>query len=122
MDDLTHEALFNGGVIDITTTGRKTGEPRRIEIVFHNLEGRFYISGLPRQRKRDWLANLEAKPRFMFHLKQGLARDIPAVARPITEEAERREVLTRVARAWNRDDIDAMVSASPLVEVILEGY
>ncbi len=30
-------ALEPGGVIDITTTGRRSGRPRRIEIVFHNI-------------------------------------------------------------------------------------
>jgi F420H(2)-dependent quinone reductase len=43
-------------VIDITTTGRKTGEPRRIEIWFHRLDGRYFITGAP-GRPRDWYAN-----------------------------------------------------------------
>ena len=34
------DALNRGGVIDITTTGRKTGTQHRIEIVFHNVGGR----------------------------------------------------------------------------------
>ena len=33
--------------IDITTTGRRTGEARRIEIAIHNIDGRLYISGMP---------------------------------------------------------------------------
>ena len=40
-------ALERGHTIDITTTGRRSGEPRRIEIVFHNVDGRIYISGVP---------------------------------------------------------------------------
>ena len=36
----------SGHTIDITTTGRKTGEPRRIEIVFHNIDGRLIITGI----------------------------------------------------------------------------
>ena len=40
-------ALREDRVIDITTTGRKSGQPRRIEIWFHNLDGALYLTGLP---------------------------------------------------------------------------
>lgn len=111
------EALARGHTIDITTTGQKTGKPRRIEIVFHNIGGRIYISGIPRREKRDWLANLEAHPNFTFHLKGRVQADLPAKARVITDEAERREVLDQVARNWRRADVDVMVRYSPLIEV-----
>src|SRR5262245_56983942 len=77
MDAQVREALKTGSIIDITTTGRKSGETRRIEIVFHNLDGHIYISGFPRPKKRAWLANLEANPHFTFHLKTA-ARNQPA--------------------------------------------
>ena len=41
------QALDTDRVIDITTIGRKTGEPRRIEIWFHRIDGRYYITGTP---------------------------------------------------------------------------
>lgn len=113
-------ALERGGTIDMTTTGRQTGQPRRIEIVFHNIDGRFYISGIPSRRKRSWLANLEAHPDFVFHLKGRVKADLPATARVITDEAERRDVLKGVARNWRRNDLDVMVEYSPLVEVTFE--
>ena len=47
MDDQIRRSLSRGHRIDITTTGRRTGKPRRIEIVFHNIDGRLYISGSP---------------------------------------------------------------------------
>ena len=47
MDDTIRAALSRGGVIDITTTGRRTHEPRRIEIVFPRIDGRIWISGIP---------------------------------------------------------------------------
>ncbi|MEO8744363.1 MAG: nitroreductase family deazaflavin-dependent oxidoreductase, partial [Candidatus Dormiibacterota bacterium] len=106
--------------IDITTTGRKTGEPRRIEIVFHNIGGRIFISGQPSPRKRKWLANLEAHPDFTFHLKGKVQADLQAKARVIDDVAERREILPDVARAWNRTDVDRMVRESPLIEVTLD--
>ena len=116
MDDRTRRALSRGHVIDITTTGRQTGDPRRIEIVFFNLDGHLYISGMP-GRKRSWLANLEANPEFTFHLKGAVAADLPARARVVTDPAERRPLLEQVARAWQRTDVDTMVDSSPLVEV-----
>ena len=65
MDEPIRRALARGHTIDITTTGRKTGLPRRIEIVFFNFGGRIYISGMPNpRRRRSWLANLEAHPDF----------------------------------------------------------
>ena len=113
-------ALKRGQTIDITTSGRKTGTPRRIEIVFHNIEGRIYISGIPRPEKRDWLLNLEAQPRLTFHLKGKVHADLPAVARVIDDEAERRHVLPHVARSWRRNDLEQMVFYSPLIEVTFD--
>jgi deazaflavin-dependent oxidoreductase (nitroreductase family) len=115
--DAVGEALEHGHTIDITTTGRRTGKPRRIEIVFHNIGGRIFISGTPRPNKRDWLFNLEADPHLTFHLKGRTRADLPAVARVIDDERERREVLPHVARAWRRNDLEQMVRYSPLIEV-----
>jgi deazaflavin-dependent oxidoreductase (nitroreductase family) len=118
MSDALDRALSHGRTIDITTTGRKTGVARRIEIVFHNFDGRIYISGLPSRRKRAWLANLEADPHLTLHLKDRIVTaDLPATARVITDEAERRAVLRRVAAVWRRPDLDTMVLYSPLIEV-----
>ena len=111
-------ALSRGGVIDITTLGAKSGKPRRIEIVFHNIDGKIYISGMP-GFPRGWLANLQANPHFTFHLKRPVRADLPATARVISEEAERREVLPHIARIWKRKDLENMVSTSPLIEVTL---
>ena len=119
-DARVREALTRGGVIDITTVGRRTGQPRRIEIVFHNIDGRIYISGTPSPRRRAWLSNLEARPEFTFHLKRPVRADLAAKARVIDDEAERRRVLRHVARAWGRNDLDAMVRSSPLIEVTLD--
>ena len=118
--DRVAAALEHGGVIDITTTGRKSGDPRRLEIVFHNIGGRIYISGQPSPKRRGWLANLSADPHFTFHLKRPVQADLPATARIIDTEAERRDILAHVARAWKRNDVDNMVRHSPLIEVTFE--
>jgi deazaflavin-dependent oxidoreductase (nitroreductase family) len=121
MDEGIRAALSRGGTIDITTTGRRTGEPRRIEIVFHRIDGRIWISGIPSARKRAWLANLEANPHLTLHLKGPLAAsDLPATARIVTDPDERRQILTRVAQAWQRTDLDRMVDLSPLIEVTID--
>jgi deazaflavin-dependent oxidoreductase (nitroreductase family) len=113
-------ALDRGQTIDITTTGRESGQPRRLEIVFHNVGGRIYISGIPSTRRRSWLANLEADPHLTFHLKGKVRADLPATARIIDEEKERREILPHIARAWGRRDLEQMVRYSPLIEVTFD--
>jgi deazaflavin-dependent oxidoreductase (nitroreductase family) len=121
MDDTLHAALQRGGTIDITTTGRRSGQPRRIEIVFHRIDGRLWISGMPSPRRRAWIANLAADPRLTFHLKGPVAvADLPATARIVDDADERRRILERVALAWRRTDVDRMVEESPLIEVVLD--
>jgi deazaflavin-dependent oxidoreductase (nitroreductase family) len=119
MDSEIVRALETDSLIDITTVGKKTGKPHKLEIAFHNIDGVLYISGLP--GRRDWYANLLAQPHFTFHLKQSTRADIPAQAIPITDEAARRRVLTNVVAKWGRqNELEAFVRSSPLVEVQLE--
>jgi deazaflavin-dependent oxidoreductase (nitroreductase family) len=117
-DERVARALSRGHRIDITTTGRRSGMPRRIELVFHNIDGHIVISGLP--GRRDWYANLVANPRLTFHLKGAVKADLPATARPIVEPAERLAVMERVARNWQRTDLEVMLRRSPLVEVTFD--
>jgi len=120
-DDAIRRVLRHGHTIDITTTGRNSGEPRRVEIVFHSFGGHLFISGMPSIKTRAWLHNLRADPRFTFHLKQLLQADLPATAREITGDSERRDVLAKVAKVWGRD-LEPMVKFSPLIEVTIEGF
>ena len=122
LDPEVWRALGHGHTIDITTTGRHTGAARRIEIVFFNFGGRLYISGTPNPaHERAWLLNLRADPRLTFHLKHFVVADLAATAREVTDAAERRSVLEKVARAWRRD-VESMLTASPLIEVTIPGY
>ena len=125
MDTTTQDALSRGGVIDITTVGAKSGANRRIEIYFHQLDGSYYITGRP-GHKRDWLANLIAKPQFTVHLKDDVSADIPADARVITDESERTEILYRIlTESWDNEPAKAehilprWVDDAPLVEFTL---
>jgi deazaflavin-dependent oxidoreductase (nitroreductase family) len=113
--------------IDITTLGARTGIPRRIEVWFHRVDGRWYITGVP--GPRGWYANLRAHPRFTVHLKHGVTADLPATARPVDAPARRR-VITAVLDLQNRPEIAARVSQrqnfddwfarSPLVEIVFD--
>ena len=118
MDERIQRALAQDRVIDITTVGRKSGEPRRIEIWFHNWAGRLFITGLP--GKRSWYANLVAHPEFTFHLKESTRADLPARARAITGEAQRREILAGILQTLDQPgELETWVKDSPLVEVTL---
>ena len=123
MDDQIRRALSHGHTIDITTQGRRSAKPRRIEIVFHVIDGRIYISGSPRSdRKRAWLLNLEADPHMTFHLKGSVTADLPATAREITDPVERQAVAEWIAtHAWKNQDPAVMAAYSPMIEVTFEG-
>jgi deazaflavin-dependent oxidoreductase (nitroreductase family) len=104
-------ALARDRTIDVTTTGARSGEQRRIELWAWVADGTVYLTGTP--GRRDWYANLRAHPELTFHLKHGVQADLPARARPIEDEAERRAVFERLrpeqAAAWT--------AGAPLVEV-----
>jgi deazaflavin-dependent oxidoreductase (nitroreductase family) len=122
MDDEVRDALERGRpLIDMTTTGRHTGSPRRIEIVYHRIDGRIYISGSPvAERTRSWLLNLEADLRLTFHLKGRVAADLPATARIITDDTERRALFAEIVKVWTNQDIETMTRYAPLIEVTLD--
>ncbi|HEX3264510.1 MAG TPA: nitroreductase family deazaflavin-dependent oxidoreductase [Candidatus Limnocylindrales bacterium] len=122
LDPAVWRALGHGHTIDLTTIGRRSGEPRRIEIVFFNFGGRLFISGMPNpNRERAWLLNVRANPNVTFHLKQLVSADLPATAHEVTDPDEVREIQTKVARAWRRDP-EEMIRSSPLIEIVIPGY
>jgi deazaflavin-dependent oxidoreductase (nitroreductase family) len=116
VDERVRQALARDRTIDITTTGRQSGQPRRVEIWFHHLDGDVYITGTP--GKRDWYANMLAQPAFTFHLKASTVADLPAHATPITDPAERRAIFTPIlAKLGHSRDLESWLAGSPLVRV-----
>jgi hypothetical protein len=110
------QALESERLIDITTIGRRSGRPSRIEIWFHNVEGEIYLSGRP--QPRDWYANLLADPAFTFHLKQSIYSDLRASATPITDAVERARIIGVIHdRVKSTVSLDEWVRSSPLVRV-----
>jgi deazaflavin-dependent oxidoreductase (nitroreductase family) len=124
---IDRSASMEERTIDITTTGRRSGQPRRIEICFYRFGDTIYLSGIPAPRTRDWLVNLAAEPRFTFHLKHGVVADLPAVATVITDADERRRILAQFVEDFNYRNgadsewpaavLDEWVEGSPLAKV-----
>jgi deazaflavin-dependent oxidoreductase (nitroreductase family) len=120
--DVVSAELRDDPTIDITTTGRRSGEPRRIEIWMLDIDGRFFITGTP--GPRDWLANLRADPGLTVHLKRQAHVELPATATPVTDEATRRQVLGHLTARWYRSQssVDDLVATAPMVEVVFTDH
>lgn len=121
MDIAIREALDRGGIADITTTGRTTGLPRRIEIYFHQFDGDLYLTGRP-GFKRDWEANIEANPEFTLHLKRGVSADVAVRGRPEPDREQRARILYRaLTESWGSDPervrgaLDRWVETAPFI-------
>jgi deazaflavin-dependent oxidoreductase (nitroreductase family) len=117
MMDVVRDELADDPTIDITTTGRRSGQPRRIEIWMLDVDGRFFITGTP--GRRDWLANLRADPRLVIHLKRRAHLDLDARAEPVTDEPTRRRVLDHLSARWypGQSAVADLIASAPMVEV-----
>ena len=132
MNEEIRNALKNDRLIDIITTGVKSGLPRKIEIWFTNVDGRIIICGTPNSTggkgsytPRDWLANLKANPEFLFCLKESLNVKLPARAVEIIDPEDRKYLMSAPATKWYRDQVDSiddLVKDSPIVEVFLRDF
>ena len=69
----------------LTTTGRRSGQPREIEIWFTRRDGRDYVLAEHGERAR-WVLNLRADPRVRWRVGDaaftGQARVVDAAAEP----------------------------------------
>ena len=111
--------------VDITTTGARTGQPRRIEIFFYRALGRWFLSSTP--ARRSWYANLQVDPAFTFHLKHGVRADLAATALPVPDPEERRRIFTEIVADLNQPSnpgwitqpthVDDWIAGSPLMEI-----
>ncbi|HLF44401.1 MAG TPA: nitroreductase/quinone reductase family protein [Acidimicrobiia bacterium] len=105
----------------ITTTGRKTGLSRRVEIYFHQFDGDYYLTGRP-GFKRDWEANIKANPDFTLHLKRGFTADVPVVGETEPDPEERAAIIFRaLTESWGsepekaRANLDYYVNTAPFI-------
>jgi deazaflavin-dependent oxidoreductase (nitroreductase family) len=118
--DLVRAELADDPTVDITTIGRTSGLPRRIEIWMLDVDGRFFITGTP--GRRDWLANLRANPSLVVHLKRHGRVDLGARAAEVDDASTRRDVLDHVSATWYRDQepLDVLVDTAPMVEIVFD--
>ena len=103
--------------VDITTTGRTSGEPQRIEIWMLSVDGRLVIGGTP--GPRDWLANVRANPHLVVHLKDDVHADVAATAVEVTDPDERAAIWNAPATEWYRGQapVAELIATSPTIVV-----
>jgi hypothetical protein len=121
MDSAIRAALDRGGIADITTIGRVSGLPHRIEIYFHQFDGELYLTGRPGW-KRDWEKNIEANPEFTLHLKNGVEADVAVRGASEPDHETRARILFRaLTESWGSDPervrgaLDRWVDSAPFI-------
>ncbi len=130
IEEIRH-GLAHDSVVDIVTLGRKSGELRKIEIWFHNIDGRIIICGKPRGKRengapwsnRGWLANMRANPAFTFCLKESCQAELEVRAVEICDEDDRRSIMSLPKMEWYHQQVESveeLVVGSPIVEVFFD--
>lgn len=117
VDDSDVAALGDIRTIDLTTIGRRSGRPARVEIWWFRIDGRFIITGTP--GKRDWYANVLADPNVVIHTPIG---DFSGRASHVVDTEFRRRVFTDPEVGWYRSqaDLARLVSGAPMIEIALD--
>lgn len=108
-------ALARSETVDITTIGRRSGRPRRIEIWMFHFEDLFVVTGTP--GRRDWMANVLAHPRVTVHVHHPERFDIVATATLIEDDGFRRRFFSARRPAWYRTqvELDRLVDHAPMI-------
>ncbi|NHZ71014.1 MAG: nitroreductase family deazaflavin-dependent oxidoreductase [Proteobacteria bacterium] len=112
----TIETLKSIQTIDLTTTGRRSGKRRTIEIWWFHVDGRFIITGTP--GPRDWYANVLSDPAIEISTNGSV---YSATAAPILDEHERRVVFSDQLTSWytTQEELDILIATAPMIEVRL---
>lgn len=102
----------------LTTTGRRTGGPHKIEIWFGVHEGRLYLlSG--RGERADWVKNLRQNSEVEVRVA-GETREAEASVVPDSEDHPARRVIAAKYRGWREGDpLSRWAAESPLIELRL---
>ncbi len=106
--------LASTTTIDLTTHGRRSGNPSQVEIWWFHVEGRFIVTGTP--GKRDWYANVLADPQVVVHTPRG---DFAGHATIVDDPGFRRRVFQHPNVGWykTQSDLDVLVATSPMIEI-----
>lgn len=111
--DETRMALERQRSVEITTIGRRSGQPRKTEIWRYRAGGRYWLTGSP--GSRDWYANGLAHPEFKLHVA-GL--ELQVRGRPVTDEDERALVFGEIVPTLDwAGSLGSWIAGSPLLEI-----
>jgi len=77
-------------VANLTTIGRKTGQPRTVELRFLYLNGNFYATS-SKVHGKHWCQNMIKNPAVKINAKGGKCT---CIATQVTDEALRKQILT----------------------------
>lgn len=108
------ESLARTRTVDLTTIGRRSGQPRTVEIWWFHVDGRFIITGTP--GRRDWLANVRTDPRVTISAEIG---DFTGTAAEVEDDEFKRRVFTDPQISWYRTqaELDHLVATAPMIEI-----
>lgn len=99
LDPSLYDAATREKEVELTTFGRKTGQPSRRSMWITALDGKLYVrSGLG--LTRDWPKNLLANERAILHIA---GRDVPVRARHVTDPTEARAMHAPVKRKYDAE-------------------
>ena len=88
-------------VADLTTTGRKSGLPRTVELRFIYYQGNFYASS-SRVKGKHWCENLLNNPTVFITVE---GQRLAGLARQVNDEKLRREILATRHSPRDRDRV-----------------
>ena len=89
----------------LTTLGRRTGRPHRIEIWFAECGGRLYLMSGGRDRA-DWVRNIESDQRVSIELGNETHEGVAHIVATHTAEDQRARELLMAKYADSEDDLD----------------
>lgn len=105
----------------VSTIGRRTGRPHRIEIWFAAEDGRMYLLSGGRERS-DWVRNLQANPRVTVELGNETHAGVARVLQPGTAEDKRaRELLVGKYREGDNLDTWGRTALPVVIEFSVDG-
>jgi general stress protein 26 len=89
----------------MTSIGRVSGKPHRIEIWFAEHEGCFYMC-CEYPDKSDWVKNIKKNPAVQFHVSEREEEldDRSGLAEVVTDETELEPVKAQFREKYNWDD------------------
>jgi deazaflavin-dependent oxidoreductase (nitroreductase family) len=116
LDEQTRRRLASIRTIDMTTIGRKSGGPSRIEIWWFHFEERFIVTGTP--GPRHWMANISVDPTVVIHAD---GHDHPGTAVIVEDRDFRHRFFTHrdpeIGWYSTQAELETLLNTAPMIEV-----